>query len=69
MKRFLRALGVSVQTYMAWTGGQPLNAFAKANPGWSQAAWEILVLENFNGLGIEAEVKGGEDDATTIPME
>ena len=50
MKRFLKTLGVSVTRYMEWTGGQPLNAFAKENPTWTGRAWEILVLENLEWL-------------------
>lgn len=50
MRRFLKAYGVSVQPYMTWSGGQPLNAFAEANPGWTQRAWEVLLLENLDLL-------------------
>jgi hypothetical protein len=50
MKRFLKAFGVTIRAYGRWTGGQPLNAFGKANPGWSQRAWEILVIENLETL-------------------
>ena len=46
MERFLKSQGVSVAQYQSWTGGQPLNAFAKANPSWTQRTWEVLVLEN-----------------------
>jgi len=50
MKRFLKSLGVAGAAYMAWTGGQPFNAFAAANPDWTQRAWEILVAENLETL-------------------
>ena len=50
MRRFLKALGVTVRAYGTWTGGQPLNAFAKANRDWTQRAWEVLVLENLETL-------------------
>src|SRR3990167_3852784 len=42
MERFLKRVGVTGKQYSAWTGGQPLNAFAKENPGWCQRAWEVL---------------------------
>lgn len=46
MKRFLKKLGISMGSYMLWSGNQPLNHFAQMNPSWTQRAWEVLILEN-----------------------
>ena len=48
MERFLKKLGITGAQYRIWSGGQPLNEFAKANPGWTQKAWEVLILENLD---------------------
>jgi len=50
MRRFLKRLGIAASCYADMTGGQPLNAFAKANPTWTQRAWEVLALENLDAL-------------------
>lgn len=50
MRRLLRTLGVTSAAYRTWTGDQPLNAFVKANPEWTQRAWEVLILENLEAL-------------------
>jgi hypothetical protein len=59
MRRFPKAYGVSGRRYMDWTGGQPLNAFAEANPGWTQRAWEVLLLENLGTLLKSTQVPVG----------
>jgi len=46
MKRFLKKLGISSGKYLRWSGSQPLNKFRRENPGWTQRAWEVLILEN-----------------------
>jgi len=50
MERFLRRLGIPINRYAAMVGGQSLRDFAKANPTWSQRAWEVMVLENLAAL-------------------
>ena len=46
MERFLRRLGVSGRAYQRWVGCQTYGEFIKANPSWTQRAFEVLVLEN-----------------------
>ena len=50
MRRVLKKLDITVHQYGIISGGQPLNKFAGQNPGWSQRAWEVLVLENVDAL-------------------
>lgn len=46
MERVLKKMNISGAQYKAWTGGQPLNRFGADNPGWTQRAWEVLIVEN-----------------------
>jgi len=50
MKRFLKKLGIPMGSYMPWSGNQPLKAFAKENPTWTQRAWEVLILESLETI-------------------
>jgi hypothetical protein len=57
MERFLRRLGVSGRVYQRCFGGQTYGEFIKANPSWTQRAFEVLILENLAGLrDNEAEI-------------
>jgi hypothetical protein len=60
MERFLKKLGITMGSYMRWSGQQPLNAFAKDNPTWTGRAWEILILENLEIMGAGALQKSNE---------
>ena len=50
MERFLKKLGITHRQYNVWSGDQALNAFARANPDWTQRAWEVLMLENVDTI-------------------
>ena len=50
MKRILRQLGVSVTAYLRWTGEQSFADFIRMNPTWSLRAWQVLIIENLEGL-------------------
>jgi hypothetical protein len=57
MERFLRRLAIGGLAYQRWVGGQTYGQFIKANPSWSQRAFEVLVLENLTVLrDNEAEI-------------
>ena len=45
-KRVLRSEGITPASYTAWTGGQPLSQFSKANPTWTMQDWTDLLREN-----------------------
>jgi hypothetical protein len=61
MERFLRRLGIPVSRYVAMAGGLSLRDFAKANPTWSQRAWEVMVLENL------ATLQDPDENAPQVP--
>ena len=49
MKQVLKKLGLTPDDYCHWSN-EPLRGFAKQNEGWSQRAWEVLILENLDGI-------------------
>lgn len=45
IERWLRKLGITKATYLAWDGGKKLGDFRARNPGWPLRSWVGLQLE------------------------
>ena len=50
LKRALRKLGITSDQYRMMSGGQPMNHFARENPGWTMRALEVMLIENAEQL-------------------
>ena len=55
--RFLHRLGVSTAVFKGWTGFTR-KAWMEANPGWSERALEVLIVENLEDI----QRVGGDDE-------
>ena len=49
MKQVLKKLGLTPEAYSDYYD-EPLSAFLRQNPEWTQRAWEVELLENLRGL-------------------